>query len=90
MKKIVLAWRPGAATFTPVAQKVATMLDANGYAGQVRRSAPSPRPRDVCDEGANLTYRHHRCPRGPLPACVRERRALHDRHEPRRCRKAVL
>ena len=32
MKKIVLACGAGAATSTLVAQKVATMLDANGYA----------------------------------------------------------
>mgnify|MGYP000411167858 CR=1 FL=1 len=34
MKKIVLACGAGAATSTLVAQKVATMLDANGYAGK--------------------------------------------------------
>ena len=33
MKKIVLACGAGAATSTLVAQKVATMLDANGYPG---------------------------------------------------------
>ena len=38
MKKIVLACGAGAATSTLVAQKVATLLDANGY----------------CDEGADL------------------------------------
>ena len=32
MKKIVLACGAGAATSTLVAQKVATLLDANGYA----------------------------------------------------------
>ena len=80
MKKIVLACGAGAATSTLVAQKVATMLDANGYAGkyEIVQCAISE-AKDYCDEGADLLIA-----RGPhLP--VRERRALHDRHEPRRC-----
>ena len=86
MKKIVLACGAGAATSTLVAQKVATMLDANGYAGkyEIVQCAISE-AKDACDEGADLLIATTVCPRGPhLP--VRERRALHDRHEPRRCR----
>ena len=52
MKKIVLACGAGAATSTLVAQKVATLLDANGYAGkyEIVQCAIS----EACDEGADL------------------------------------
>ena len=55
MKKIVLACGAGAATSTLVAQKVATMLDANGYAGkyEIVQCAISE-AKDACDEGADL------------------------------------
>ncbi len=55
MKKIVLACGAGAATSTLVAQKVATMLDANGYADkyEIVQCAISE-AKDVCDEGADL------------------------------------
>ena len=65
MKKIVLACGAGAATSTLVAQKVATMLDANGYAGkyEIVQCAISeakdacnvtPVAHTVSDEGADL------------------------------------
>ena len=52
MKKIVLACGAGAATSTLVAQKVATLLDANGYAGkyEIVQCAISE-AKDYCDEG---------------------------------------
>ena len=55
MKKIVLACGAGAATSTLVAQKVATLLDANGYAGkyEIVQCAISE-AKDYCDEGADL------------------------------------
>ena len=55
MKKIVLACGAGAATSTLVAQKVATMLDANGYAGkyEIVQCAISE-AKDAFDEGADL------------------------------------
>ena len=55
MKKIVLACGAGAATSTLVAQKVATLLDANGYADkyEIVQCAISE-AKDYCDEGADL------------------------------------
>ena len=55
MKKIVLACGAGAATSTLVAQKVATLLDANGYADkyEIVQCAISE-AKDACDEGADL------------------------------------
>ena len=55
MKKIVLACGAGAATSTLVAQKVATLLDANGYADkyEIVQCAISE-AKDVCDEGVDL------------------------------------
>ena len=51
MKKIVLACGAGAATSTLVAQKVATMLDANGYADkyEIVQCAISE-AKDYCDD----------------------------------------
>ena len=51
MKKIVLACGAGAATSTLVAQKVATLLDANGYADKYEIVQWA---KDYCDEGADL------------------------------------
>ena len=48
MKKIVLACGAGAATSTLVAQKVATLLDANGYADKYEIV------QCAIDEGADL------------------------------------
>ena len=50
MKKIVLACGAGAATSTLVAQKVATLLDANGYADkyEIVQCAISE-AKDYCD-----------------------------------------
>ena len=86
MKKIVLACGAGAATSTLVAQKVATMLDANGYAGkyEIVQCAISE-AKDACDEGADLLIATTVAPEGltcPYVSGV----PLHDRHEPRRCR----
>ena len=87
MKKIVLACGAGAAS-TLVAQKVAQLEGRNMpacqrlYEAQIVRHhqaktlATRRRPAD----------RHHHLPlRAHLPVC--ERRALHDRHEPRRCQR---
>ena len=61
MKKIVLACGAGAATSTLVAQKVATLLDANGYADkyEIVQCAISE-AKDACDEGADLLIATHR------------------------------
>ena len=63
MKKIVLACGAGAATSTLVAQKVATLLDANGYADkyEIVQCAISE-AKDVCDEGADLLIEGLTCP----------------------------
>ena len=65
MKKIVLACGAGAATSTLVAQKVATLLDANGYADKyeiVQRAISEAK--DVCDEGADLLISSTVAPEG--------------------------
>lgn len=86
MKKIVLACGAGAATSTLVAQKVATMLDANGYAGkyEIVQCAISE-AKDACDEGADLLIATTVAPEGltcPYVSGV----PFMTGHEPRRCR----